>query len=138
MTARERRRNGVSGNGAAAARGAKRSTVRPSRKRAPASIPAARLIAEAEIARERAYAPYSRFRVVAALLTHSGEIVHGCNVENASLGLTICAERNAIWKAVSVGIHDFVAIAVTADRDADASPCGACRQVLHEFSPDAI
>jgi cytidine deaminase len=112
--------------------------TRAARGRGRVAIPAARLMAEAERARENAYAPYSRFRVGAALLTRDGEIVHGCNVENASLGLTICAERNAIWKAVSAGTREFVAIAVTADRAADASPCGACRQVLHEFAPDAV
>lgn len=98
----------------------------------------ASLMAEAEIARKTSYAPYSRFRVGAALLTQGGRVVHGCNVENASLGLTICAERNAVWKAVSEGILEFVAVAVTAGEGGGASPCGACRQVLHEFSPDTI
>jgi len=93
---------------------------------------------EAEIARRTSYAPYSKFRVGAALLTSDGRIFHGCNVENASLGLTICAERNAAWKAVSEGVRDFLAVAVTAGEGGGASPCGACRQVLHEFSPDTI
>jgi cytidine deaminase len=92
-------------------------------------------MAEAERAREQAYAPYSKFAVGAALLTRGGKIVHGCNVENASFGLSICAERNAVWKAVSQGERDFVAVAVTAGRAGGASPCGACRQVLHEFAP---
>lgn len=107
------------------------------RANAPRWTPA-RLMAEAEIARRASYAPYSRFRVGAALLSRSGRVFHGCNVENASLGLTICAERNAVWKAVSEGERDFVAVAVSAGRSSGASPCGACRQVLHEFSPDAV
>jgi cytidine deaminase len=93
-------------------------------------------MAEAERAREHAYAPYSKLRVGAALLTRAGRIVHGCNVENASFGLSICAERNAVWKAVSEGERDFVAVAVTAGPSSTASPCGACRQVLREFSAD--
>jgi cytidine deaminase len=95
-------------------------------------------MAEAERARAQAYAPYSRFSVGAALLTRDGRVIHGCNVENASFGLSICAERNAIWKAVSEGERDFVAIAVTAGRDGGASPCGACRQVLYEFAPELV
>jgi cytidine deaminase len=94
-----------------------------------------RLMAEAERARTSAYAPYSKFKVGAALLTRDGRIVHGCNVENASFGLSICAERNAVWKAVSEGVGDFVAIAVTAGDSGGASPCGACRQVLNELAP---
>ena len=93
---------------------------------------------EAEIARRHAYAPYSKFRVGAALLAADGTVVHGCNVENASLGLSICAERNAMWKAVSMGLRDFVAVAVTAEPNHGGSPCGACRQVLHEFAPDLM
>ena len=92
-------------------------------------------MAEAEIARTHAYAPYSRFRVGAALLTTDGRVIHGCNVENASFGLSICAERNAMWKALSEGERSFAAIAVTAEPGHGASPCGACRQVLHEFAP---
>lgn len=125
-------------SGGPGARGRSATAAKAARSPKRVTIPAARLMAEAERARETAYAPYSRFRVGAALLTRDGAIVHGCNVENASLGLTICAERNAIWKAVSAGTREFVAIAVTADRAADASPCGACRQVLHEFAPDAV
>ncbi len=93
-------------------------------------------MAEAEIARTHAYAPYSRFRVGAALLTADGQVIHGCNVENASFGLSICAERNAMWKALSEGAREFTAIAVTAEPGHGASPCGACRQVLHEFAPE--
>jgi len=93
------------------------------------------LMREAERARRRAYAPYSRFRVGAALLTAGGRVIHGCNVENASYGLAACAERNAVWQAISQGERDFVAIAVTAREGDGAPPCGACRQVLHEFAP---
>lgn len=94
------------------------------------------LIAQALLARERAYAPYSNYRVGAALLGKSGRIYTGCNVENASYGLTVCAERNAIFKAVSEGEREFQAIAVVTANA--GSPCGACRQVLVEFlSPQA-
>lgn len=90
------------------------------------------LIAAAKDAQRRAHAPYSKFQVGAALLTKSGKIIKGCNVENASYGLTICAERVAITKAVSEGHRQFSAIAVVAPSGA-LSPCGACRQVLAEF-----
>lgn len=103
-------------------------------KRAAAWTPA-RLMAEAEEARLQAHAPYSKFSVGAALLTRSGRVFRGCNVENSSFGLSICAERNAVFKAVSEGERDFVAVAVTAGETLGASPCGACRQVLHEFAP---
>ena len=94
------------------------------------------LIATANLAKESAYAPYSKFRVGAAILTEDGEVFHGCNVENASFSLTVCAERNAIFQAVAKGKREFRAIAVTSD-DADfVTPCGACRQVLSEFNPD--
>lgn len=96
------------------------------------------LMAEAERARRNAYAPYSRFSVGAALLTADGRLFHGCNVENASYGLAVCAERNAVWKAVSEGEREFVAIAVTAREGAGAPPCGSCRQVLQEFAPRAM
>jgi cytidine deaminase len=92
-------------------------------------------MAEAQRARHRAYAPYSRFAVGAALLTASGRVFHGCNVENASFGLTTCAERSAVFAAVSHGEREFVAIAVTAREGHGAPPCGSCRQVLQEFSP---
>ena len=95
------------------------------------------LMAEAVKARRRAYAPYSRFPVGAALLSKDGRIFHGCNVENASYGLAVCAERNAVWKAVSEGVTEFAAIAVTARDGRGAPPCGSCRQVLHEFAPHA-
>jgi cytidine deaminase len=95
------------------------------------------LMAEAVKARRLAYAPYSRFPVGAALLTRDGRVIHGCNVENASYGLAICAERNAVWRAVSEGIREFTAIAVTARDGHGAPPCGSCRQVLYEFAPNA-
>jgi len=89
---------------------------------------------EAAIAVSRnAYAPYSNFHVGAALLTHEGDIIVGCNVENASYGLTICAERNAIFAAVARNIKTFRAVAIVADGDPMPYPCGACRQVLSEF-----
>lgn len=86
-------------------------------------------------ARGRAYAPYSRFAVGAALLTASGAIFTGANVENVSLGLTICAERAAVAAAIAGGERNFVAIGVVSDSDEPAVPCGACRQVLAEFNP---
>ena len=92
------------------------------------------LIAKAMEAREKAHAPYSRFAVGAALLSKSGRIYTGCNVENASYGLSICAERTAIFKAVSEGERDFEAIAVVTEKG--VTPCGACRQVLMEFGED--
>jgi cytidine deaminase len=92
-------------------------------------------MAEAERARQTAYAPYSRFLVGAALLSADGRVFRGCNVENSSFGLSICAERNAMWRAIGEGAREFVAVAVTAGPKRGASPCGACRQVLHEFAP---
>jgi len=97
----------------------------------------AELIAAAREARGRAYVPYSRFPVGAAVLAEDGTLYTGCNIENASFGLTNCAERTAIYKMVSDGRRRFTTIAVIADTDGPCSPCGACRQVLSEFGPDA-
>ena len=85
--------------------------------------------------REQAYVPYSKFKVGAALLSVDGRVFTGANVENASYGLTICAERAALFKAVSEGVQSFTTIAVVTDLNDPASPCGACRQVLVEFAP---
>jgi cytidine deaminase len=93
------------------------------------------LMREAMKARDASYSPYSRFAVGAALLGASGRVHLGCNVENASFGLTCCAERTAMFKAVSEGEREFLAVAVTARTGHGAPPCGACRQVMAEFSP---
>ena len=96
---------------------------------------AERLLAAAREATERAYAPYSQFPVGAAALTADGTVVPGCNVENASYGLTVCAERVAVWSAVAAGHRAIVAVAVTAPTAGAVTPCGACRQVLNELKP---
>ena len=93
------------------------------------------MIAAARKVQEKAYAPYSKFSVGAALLYESGEIVTGCNVENASFGLTICAERNAVARAVAQGEGKPVACVVVGPTEEPLTPCGACRQVLVEFNP---
>jgi cytidine deaminase len=94
------------------------------------------LIAAAKRARENAHAAYSNFRVGAALRATSGRIFGGCNVENATYGLTMCAERVAIFKAISEGERGFDAIAVVTDTDSLTPPCGACRQLIWEFCGD--
>jgi cytidine deaminase len=94
------------------------------------------LVSAAKQARENAHAPYSNFRVGAALRANSGRVFGGCNVENATFGLTICAERVAIFKALSEGERGFDAIAVSTDTDALTPPCGACRQLIWEFCGD--
>lgn len=93
------------------------------------------LLALARAAREHSYSPYSGFAVGAALLCADGRVYQGCNIENASFGLTNCAERTAVFKAVSEGATEFTAIAIAAEKTAPW-PCGACRQVLNEFAPD--
>jgi cytidine deaminase len=95
------------------------------------------LIAAASLARENAHAPYSNFRVGAAVRARSGRVFTGCNVENSTYGLTLCAERVAIFKAISEGERGFDAVAVVTDTDALTPPCGACRQIIWEFCGDA-
>jgi cytidine deaminase len=95
-----------------------------------------KLVAAARKARENAVADFSQFKVGAALETASGEIITGCNVENASYGLTICAERVAIFKALSEGHRAFTRLVVVADTESPTPPCGACRQIIWEFCGD--
>lgn len=92
-----------------------------------------RLINESKKARQYAYSPHSNFSVGAALLDEEGAIYHGCNIENASYGLTNCAERTAIFTAISAGVRKFKALAIVGDTEEPISPCGACRQVMVEF-----
>lgn len=94
-----------------------------------------RLVAAAKKARSRAYSPYSGVRIGAAVLTSDGAIFSGCNIENASYGLSCCAERTAIFKAVSEGARKIAAIAVVGKSEEFTTPCGACRQVMVEFNP---
>jgi cytidine deaminase len=96
-----------------------------------------KLVQAAAEAREGSVSPYSQFKVGAALLTKSGEIIGGANVESASYGLTCCAERVALFKALTGGKINFVAVAVVARCDGGPMPCGACRQLLREYAPDA-
>ena len=97
------------------------------------------LMIEAQKARKNSYSPYSRYRVGAALLTKSGKVYTGCNIENAGYSATNCAERTAIFKAVSDGERDFAAIAIIGGREGETAtfcaPCGVCRQVIAEFCP---
>ena len=96
-----------------------------------------KLLEAALAARENAHAPFSKFKVGAAIEDQTGRIFTGCNVENATYGLTICAERVAVFKAISEGARKFTRIAVAADTDMLTPPCGACRQILWEFCGDA-
>jgi cytidine deaminase len=107
-------------------------TVPPTRRR-PSAAALADLARLAAAARDRAHAPHSRFPVGAALRVSTGEIVTGCNIENASYGLSMCAERVAVFKAVSEGLRGFDAIAVVADAPRPTPPCGPCRQILWEL-----
>ncbi len=92
-----------------------------------------KLINESKLAREKAYVPYSKFPVGAALVAEDGTIYHGCNIENSAYSMSNCAERTAFFKAVSEGVRTFKALAVVADTEGPVSPCGACRQVIAEF-----
>ena len=104
----------------------------------PSTIPWDALVAAATAARSRAYAPYSGFRVGAALYTADGETITGCNVENRSYGLCICAERTAVVKAVESGRTDLRAVVVVTDSSPPALPCGMCRETLNEFGSDDL
>jgi cytidine deaminase len=94
------------------------------------------LVEAAKKAHEQAYCPYSHFCVGAAVRTKSGKIYTGCNIESASYGLTVCAERVAVWKAVSEGEREFVRVSVVADTEELTPPCGVCRQIIWEFCGD--
>lgn len=94
------------------------------------------LLEHAARAREKAIAPYSNFKVGAAIETKDGRVYTGCNIENASYGLTVCAERVALWKALSEGAREFRELAVVTDATSATSPCGACRQLLWEYCGD--
>jgi cytidine deaminase len=94
------------------------------------------LLSAAILARQKAYAPYSGFKVGAALRGSVGELFSGCNVENASYGLTICAERTTVCSAVAAGVQTFTQMVIVADSETPCPPCGACRQFLFEFAPN--
>lgn len=95
------------------------------------------VVAAAKDASQWAYSPYSKFRVGAAVVSEDGEVFTGCNVENASYGLTICAERNAVFAAVAKGMDSIASVVIYTPTPTPTAPCGACRQVLNEFGPDA-
>jgi len=113
-----------------------RRAARRSRSRSPRPSGLKEIVTLARTARESAHAPFSGFKVGAALRTKAGEVVTGCNIENASYGLTLCAERVAVFKAVSEGMRGFDAIAVVVDSPRPTAPCGPCRQILWEFCGD--
>ena len=117
-------------------RAARADAVSPSSDEGISPTTVRELVRLARKARQRARAPYSGFKVGAALLSHAGEIVTGCNIENASFGLTVCAERVAVLKAVSEGISRFTAMAIVADSTRLTPPCGPCRQLLWELCGD--
>jgi cytidine deaminase len=96
------------------------------------------LVTRARNASEQAYCPYSKFRVGAAVLSDDGQIFSGCNVENASYGLTICAERNAVFQMAAQGRRVIRAVAIYTPTPVPTAPCGGCRQVINEFGPDAL
>ncbi len=110
----------------------------PNRLPPPDDATLSQLLAAARAASPRAYAPYSRFRVGAAVLADDGRVFTSANIENASYGLTSCAERNAVFAAVFAGVRRVVAVAIHTPTAAPVSPCGACRQVIFEFGPDAV
>ena len=103
----------------------------------PTSAQLKKLRVAAKTAAKRAYAPYSRFHVGAAILTASGKVYAGCNVENASYGLSNCAERTAIFSAIAAGERELRCVVVYTSTQTATAPCGACRQVIHEFGPEA-
>ena len=104
----------------------------------PSSKTIDELVKKAQEARAHSYSPYSRFKVGAAIRTKSGKVYRGCNIENCSYGLTVCAERVAVYNAVSDGETDFESLAVFTEAKDLTPPCGACRQVLSEFSKDLV
>jgi len=99
---------------------------------------ASSLVAHAKAASKAAYCPYSHFPVGAVVLTRNGKTYSACNVENASYGLTICAERSAVVQAVADGVRTIIAVAIYTPTEQPTAPCGACRQVLSEFGPEAL
>lgn len=112
--------------------------MKPAHPASGTVVDEADLLRRARAARQRAYAPYSHFRVGAVVVTAEGEVVEGANVENASFGLTMCAERVAVGAMAAAGLRGpIVAVAVVGDGDDALTPCGACRQVIFEFGPDA-
>jgi cytidine deaminase len=113
--------------------------VKPAHQSGRPVVDEADLLRRARAARQRAYVPYSHFHVGAAVLTADGDVFEGANVENASYGLTMCAERTAIGTMVASGVRsEIIAVAVVADGQDAVTPCGACRQVIFEFGPQAM